>query len=167
MAEQTHTREEQLEKLNELIKDVQFAMFTTVEPDGTLRARPMSTQKAEFDGTLWFFTKASAPKVDEVEMDQHVCVSYAKPEKQHYISMSGLARVIRNRDLIEQMWTPELKAWFPGGKEDPDLALLKVEVTQAEYWDSYSSGIAHLFGLAKSVATGQTYQPGENEKVNL
>ncbi len=167
MAEETLTREEQLQKLNELIKDVQFAMFTTVEPDGTLRARPMSTQKAEFDGTLWFFTKASAPKVDEVEQDQHVCVSYAKPEKQHYISMSGLARVVRDRNKIEELWTPELKAWFPEGKEDPDIALLKVEVSQAEYWDSYTSSIAHLFGLAKAVATGTTYQPGENEKVNL
>lgn len=167
MAEQTHTREEQLQKLSELIEDVQFAMFTTAEPDGTLRSRPMSTQKHEFDGTLWFFTKASAPKVDEVEQDQHVCVSYAKPEKQHYISMSGLARVIRDRQKIEELWTPELKAWFPEGKEDPDIALLKVEVTQAEYWDSHNSTIAHLLGLAKSVATGQTYQPGENEKVNL
>lgn len=167
MAEETHTREEQLQKLNELIKDVQYAMFTTVEPDGTLRARPMATRKAEFDGTLWFFTKASAPKVDEVEQEQNVCVSYAKPEKQHYISMSGAARVVRDRNKIEELWTPELKAWFPGGKEDPDIALLRVEVSQAEYWDSHNSTIAHLLGLAKSVATGTTYQPGENEKVNL
>ncbi len=160
-------RNEAIRKLGEMIKDIDFAMLTTVEADGTLRSRPMSTQRIEFDGNLWFFTRASAPKVDEVRRDERVNVSYAKPDEQRYVSVSGTAEIVRDREKIEELWSPALKAWFPKGLEDPDIALLKVSAEQAEYWDSSSSAMAHLFGFVKALATGQSYQPGENEKINL
>ena len=58
---------ESIKKLSEMIKDIEIAMLTTAEPDGSLRSRPMATQQFEFDGDLWFFTRASSPKVDEIE----------------------------------------------------------------------------------------------------
>lgn len=160
-------RNEEIKKLGEMIEDIDFAMMTTVEEDGTLRSRPMSTQRVEFNGDLWFFTRSSAPKVDEVERDERVNLSYSKPEKQRYVSVSGTARVVRDRQKIEELWSPALKAWFPKGLEDPDIALLKVSVEQAEYWDSPSSTMAHVFGFVKALATGQAYNPGENEKITL
>lgn len=160
-------RNEAIRKLGEMIEGIDFAMMTTVETDGTLRSRPMSTQQIEFDGDLWFFTRASAPKVDEVRRDERVNVSYAKPEDQRYVSISGTAEIVRDREKIKELWSPALKAWFPKGLEDPDIALLKVNVEQAEYWDSSSSAMAHVFGFVKALATGQSYQPGENEKINL
>ena len=165
--ENQKTREESIKKLNELIKDMKFGMLTTIEEDGSLRSRPMALQRTEFDGDLWFFTKASAPKVDEVEHDRHVCVSFASPQDQHYVSMSGTARLVRDRQKAEELWNPFYKAWFPEGLDDPDLALLKVSVMKAEYWDSSSSAVVHLIGFVKAIATGQQYRPGENEKVNL
>lgn len=158
-------RNETIKKLGEMIEDIDFAMLTTIEKDGTLRSRPMSTQRVEFDGTLWFFTRTSAPKIEEVRRDEHVNVSYAKPEDQRYVSISGTAQVVRDRKKIEELWNPALKAWFPKGLEDPDIALLKITVEQAEYWDSPSSTMMHLFGFVKALATGQAYQPGENEKI--
>ncbi len=164
----SHTdRDENIKKLGAMIKDIEFAMLTTAEPDGTLRSRPMATQKAEFGGDIWFFTRASAPKVGEIERDHHVNLAYANPSEQRYVSVSGLARVVRDRAKLEELWSPELKAWFPKGLEDPDIALLKVEVHQAEYWDSPSSTVAHLVGFVKAVATGHAYKAGENEKINL
>jgi hypothetical protein len=59
------------------------------------------------------------------------------------------------------------RAWFPDGLDDPDLALLKVTVEQAEYWDSSSSMMVHLAGFVKALATGQPYAAGENEKIDL
>lgn len=166
MSEETG-RSESIRKLAEMIKDIEFAMLTTVDDDGSLRSRPMATQHTEFDGELYFFTHASAPKVGEIEREHHVNLSYAKPEDQRYVSISGTARVLRDRQKIEELWSPELKAWFPEGQDDPDIALLCVRVERAEYWDSTSSAMAHLLGFVKAVATGTTYQPGENEKINL
>jgi general stress protein 26 len=166
MSEQT-TREGQIRKLAELIMDIEFAMLTTVDADGSLRSRPMAVQRQEFDGDLWFFTKASTPKVEEVEREEEVNVSFARPDKQHYVSVSGKARVVRDRAKIEELWSPELKAWFPEGSDDPDLALLRVRAERAEYWDGQSSVVAHLIGFVKAVATGTSYEPGENKKVEL
>ena len=163
----TTDRDEAVKKLGAMIKDIEFAMLTTAEPDGTLRSRPMATQQVEFDGVLWFFTHAHAPKVEEIEREHHVNLSYAKPEDQRYVSVSGLARLVRDRKKAEELWNPAYKAWFPKGLDDPELALLKVNVTQAEYWDSSSSAIVHLVGFVKAVATGQQYKPGDNEKINL
>jgi len=161
------TREENIKKLQELIEDVEFAMLTTVDDEGTLRARPMATQKVDFDGDLWFFTKKDSPKVDEIEREHEVCAAYSRPDKQHYVSMSGKARITQDRKKMEELWNPTLKAWFPDGLDDPQIALLKVEVTQAEYWDTPNSTVVHLIGLAKAVVTGESYHPGENEKVKL
>ncbi|HEY9284566.1 MAG TPA: pyridoxamine 5'-phosphate oxidase family protein [Pyrinomonadaceae bacterium] len=166
MAE-TNERGEHIRKLAEMIREIDFAMLTTVAEDGSLHSRPMSTQRAEFDGNLWFFTRASAPKVGEVEREQHVNVAYAQPESQRYVSVSGRATVVRDRAKIEELWSPELKAWFPGGAEDPDLALLRVAVERAEYWDSPSSAAAHALSFVKAMVTGQPANPGENEKIEL
>jgi general stress protein 26 len=166
MAQQTG-RGEKIRKLAELIREIDFAMLTTVGEDGTLHSRPMSTQRAEFDGDLWFFTRASAPKVGEIEREHEVNVAYAKPEAQSYVSVSGRATVVRDRAKIEELWSPELKAWFPEGPEDPDIALLKVTVSRAEYWDSPSSGVAHALSFAKALVTGEAANPGENERIEL
>lgn len=160
-------RDESVKKLGEMIEDIDFAMLTTAEKDGTLRSRPMSTQQVEFNGDLWFFTQASSPKVEEVERERHVNVSYSKPDAQRYVSISGKARLVRDPEKIKELWKPILKAWFPKGLDDPDLALLKVSVEAAEYWDSPSSTMMHLIGFVKALATGQSYQPGENEKIDL
>jgi len=161
-------RGEAVEKLRQLIKGIDIAMLTTVdESDGTLRSRPMGTQQVEFDGDLWFFTRASAPKVDEVEHEQQVNVSYADVGHNRYVSVSGTARLVRDHKKNEELWNPVLKAWFPKGLDDPDLALLRIEVNKAEYWDSPSSTLVALAGFVKAIATGKPIKGGENEKLEL
>jgi general stress protein 26 len=160
-------RREQIEKLGELMKDIRFAMMTTVEPDGTLRSRPMATQQVEFDGDLWLFTQASAPKVDEVARDERVNLSYSAPDENRWVSISGTAEVVQDRAKAEELWQPLLKAWFPKGLDDPEVALLKVTVEQAEYWDTSSSKMVQLAGFVKAIATGKEYEPGDNEKLSL
>ena len=161
------SRDENIRKLAEMIKGIEFAMLTTAEPDGSLRSRPMATQKAEFDGDLYFFTYGSSPKAHEIEHDRHVNVSYANPDKQRYVSVSGRARITRDRARMEELWTPELKAWFPQGLDEPDIALLQVSVEKAEYWDSPSSLVAHAISFVKAMVTGQPAQPGDHEKIDL
>jgi general stress protein 26 len=166
MATQTK-HSEAVEKLGDMIKDIDMAMFTTVEEDGTLHSRPMSTQKTEFDGNLWFFTALDTPKVEEIHHDKNVSLSYAEPGKNRYVAVSGKAQVVRDRQKIEELWSPILKAWFPKGKDDPQLALLKVEVESAEYWDSPSSKIVEIVGFVKALAIGKSYEGGENKKLDL
>ncbi len=153
--------------LGEKIKDIRIAMLTTQADNGALRSRPMATQELEFDGDLWFFTYASTPKVDEVKQDQHVNLSYAKPDDNLYVSVSGTANLVHDRQKMEQLWKPILKTWFPKGLEDPDLALLKVGVTKAEYWETTAGTVQILAGFVKAAVTGQPADIGENKQLDL
>jgi len=158
--------ENDIAKLAKLVKGIKVAMLTTQEGDGTLRSRPMATQEAEFDGTLWFFTEASSHKVDEIDREHNVNLSYADESDNRYVSVSGRARLVRERAKIDELWSPILKAWFPRGKEDPEIVLLRVDVEKAEYWDAPSSTLVKLVGFAKAMVTGQPYVPGENKKID-
>jgi general stress protein 26 len=127
----------------------------------------MGTQQVEFDGDLWFFTGASTPKAQEIEKDRNVNVSYAEPKANKYVSVSGLATVVHDRQKAQELWNPLFKTWFPKGLDDPNLALLKVTVTQAEYWDAPSSSFVSLAGFVKVLATGHLPEIGENKKLEL
>ncbi|WP_224249259.1 pyridoxamine 5'-phosphate oxidase family protein [Hyalangium gracile] len=160
-------QQEAIAHLGKLIQDIKVAMMTTIEADGTLRSRPMWTHNRDFDGELWFFTREHSAKVGEVEHDHHVNLSYSDPTKDSFVSVSGRCRLVLDKEKARELWNPTLKAWFPDGLEDPELALLCVKVEKAEYWDTPNSRMVQLIGFAKAVLTGETYQPGDNEKVRL
>ncbi|MEJ8802363.1 pyridoxamine 5'-phosphate oxidase family protein [Pontibacter sp. H249] len=161
-------KQENLDKLIDMIKDVDIAMMTTVDDDGSLRSRPMRTQKVNEDGVLWFFTGYESAKSHEIkDNDAHVNLSYAEPEDELYVSVSGRASLIKDQQKIDELWNPALKAWFPNGKDDPNVGLIKVTIEKAEYWDAPNSVLVHLYGMAKAAITGERPRPGDNEKINM
>ena len=161
-----NTRQESIEKLKELIEDIDFCMLTTVD-GGHFRSRPMSTQEFEFDGDLWFFTSDNTHKVAEIQQDDRVNVAYSMPDDSRFVSVSGRGEIVKDRAKIEELWSPVLKAWFPDGLEDPTLCLLLVKVEEAEYWDQPSGMIVQTLGFIKALATGSELNTGENEKIRF
>lgn len=161
------TRQESIKKLGELIKGVKTAMLTTMDW-GILRSRPMATQDVEFDGDLWFFTSLETHKVEEIEKDRRVNVSYAAPDRNTYVSVTGTAALINDRAKIDEYWNPLYQAWFPEGKDDPNLILLKVSVEQAEYWEYASGVLVQALSFMKALVTGESNSTGgENKKISL
>jgi general stress protein 26 len=162
------TRENDLEKLRELVKDIDFCMLTTVDEGGDLHSRPMSSNgDIDQDGDIWFFTNASSHKVSEIAKLPKVNVSFADPDNQRYVSVSGTAQLVRDRAKIDELWRPEFKMWFPEGKDDPEVALLRVNLEKAEYWDSPSSTIGYALSFVSSIVTGKEPDLGENKKVDF
>lgn len=129
-------KSEELARLASLVRQMKVGMLTTMEPDGSLRSRPLETLELDREGRLWFFTQAHSPKSAEVEAGDHqVNLSYADPRDEDFASISGTARVVRDRQKMQALWNSRLDAWFPRGLDDPDLALLEVRIDKAEYWD--------------------------------
>lgn len=149
------TRDQMVAKVAGLIKDINIAMLTTEAEDGLLHSRPMATQTTEFDGTLWFFTGQSASMVSEIDWNPEVNLSYAQPSDNRYVSVSGSAEAVNDRAKMAELWSDTYKAWFPQGLDDPDLCLLRVEVSFAEYWDGPSGKMVQVFGFLKALATGE------------
>jgi len=154
-------------KLSALIQDIGTAMLTTVAPDGGLRSRPMATQGRGLEnGEIWFFTADNSGKVSEIESEHEVNLAYSEPKEQRYVSLSGRARVVRDPERARRLWSPELKTWFPGGPEDAHLALLRVRVHSAEYWDAPSGRMATLVaGVRARLAGENAPAPTEHGKV--
>jgi len=164
----TQTRSQSLEKLRELIKDIDFCMLTTIDEEGDLHSRPMSSNgDLDPNGDLWFFTNASSHKVGEVAASPKVNVSFADPDNQRYVSVSGVAQLVQDRRKIDELWRPQFKIWFPKGKDDPEVALLCVNLKKGEYWDSPSSTIGYALSFVSSLIAGRQPDLGENKKVDL
>ena len=124
------------------------------------------SQNEEFDGDLWFFTGKSTPKVDEIGCSTRVNVSYADPDDNVFISLSGPTEFVDDRGVMQSFWQPSYEAWFPKGLDDPDLTLLKVHIEQAEYWDTPQGKMVSMFGFIKALATGEkATNIGENKKL--
>ena len=152
-------------KVWDMIKDIDVAMLTSHDGDH-LRARPMWTLKSDgFDGTLYFFTPRDSHKLAELTDNPSVGLTYAEPKSQDYVSVSCRAGLVEDRDLMGRLWKEPLRTWFPKGLEDPNLALLAVRAEGAEYWDSPSSAMVHLYGYAKAVLTGTPPRPGDHGTV--
>ena len=165
---ETHSREEALQKLREMVKDIDFCMLTTIDENGDPHSRPMSSNgDIDPDGDLWFFTSLSSHKVSEIENSPKVNLSFADPENQRYISITGVAQLVRDRQKIEELWRPQFKIWFPKGKGDPEVALLRVSLEKGEYWDNPSSTIGFALSFVSSLVTGKQPDMGENKKIEF
>ncbi|MFD1705702.1 pyridoxamine 5'-phosphate oxidase family protein [Siminovitchia sediminis] len=124
-------KQEDIETLRELIKDVDTAMLTTATEDG-LVSRPMKTQEVEFDGDLWFFTKKETNKYDEILHNQDVNVAYAGKS---YVSVRGRAEIIEDLDKKKELWSKVYDEIMQTSYDDPNVILIKVKVEAAEYWE--------------------------------
>jgi general stress protein 26 len=152
-------------KLHDLLEEFAVAMLITRAEDGNLRGRPMALAQVEPGGTLWFATGRHGGKVDELEHDSHVCVSMQS--KFQFVSLSGLAKIVDDRDKIAKLWKMEWKVWFPGGKEDPDVVLLRVDGHAGEYWDNSGlSGIQYLIAAGKALVAGTKPDLGDERKIH-
>lgn len=144
-------------RLWDLIKDIRFAMFTTHHHNGHLHGRPMTLQNRAIDedDTLWFFMSRQSEPVQDIGRDNEVNVSFCNPDKQDYVSVSGHAKVVEDTERKHRLWSKLNEAWFPQGADDPDLALVKVVITHADYWDTHHNKLVQLFDMAKAAITGR------------
>jgi len=124
-----------VQQFRALIDDIPFAMFTSRMADGTLRSRPMVASASAFDGVLWFFTRTTSATAQEVQGDGHVNITYVSAAEDRFVSVSGTASIVRDPEQAARMWQPTYQAWFAGGPADPELSLIRIDVSRVEYWD--------------------------------
>jgi len=146
------------QRLFELIADFDDAMLVTCTAYGQLRARPMAMGRGtNGDGHLYFATEVDSPKVHELEHDPRVAV--VLQGRRGFVSLSGHARVVHDRALLRRLWSPDWRAWFPGGAADPRLCVIAVEPEEAEFWDR-SRGLRRLLQLGASTPRSDTAVDG-------
>ena len=153
------------EKIGTLIKGIHICMMNTVAKDGSIDARPMALQNTPFDGTLWFLTRESSAKVDEVEADRHVTLTFSEPSDHKHVTLKGKASVSQDRGKVHELWNVMYKAWFPQGPDDPEIAVLRVDVSEGDYWEASASKLVFFAKYALASATGGQVPVGESGHV--
>ena len=156
----TPTRDDTIRKLDEMIGGIPVAMFTTVTERGWLRSRPMVAQSTPFDGILWFLSGASTSKARDVRDRQQVNLCYVSAARDRYVSVSGIATLASDPPRVAAMWNKAYAEWFPRGQSDPDLIFIKVQVEEAEYWDTTVHRMVRLRGFIEPGGAFRDLEPG-------
>lgn len=140
-------------KLMDLMKSFRTALLLTIGDNGAIRARPMAVLQVEDGGSVWFMTNAKSLKVEEIEKNPRVSVALQRENAT--VSLMGHATVSRDKAKIDELWNVHAQAFFPKGKDDPEILLVKVIGHEAEYWDTEGlQGIKYMFEVAKALVTG-------------
>jgi general stress protein 26 len=150
------TQDDTRSKLWKIIKSTKFGMLTHRHSNGQLHSQPLTTQNEDLDesSTLYFFVQKDGDVAQHVSSDPHVNVAYANVDDDDYVSVSGRASLSNDAALKKRLFNAIAKAWFPGGVDDPDLALLAVHIEQAEYWQAQDSKVVQLLKMVTSAVTG-------------
>jgi general stress protein 26 len=147
-----------------LIDDIPVAMVVTHEGQGqNMRARPMAVRSAREEGAIYFLTDVDTPKADEIRRNQSICLALSDNKNQKYVSISGHAEMIDDRDRVNKFWSVYDKAFWPD-KNDPRIRVLRVTPESAEFWEG-AGKIVTVVKLAAAIASGERMNLGENEKV--
>jgi len=166
------TASKKIDELYDLIEGIETAMFTTRQLTGQLVSRPMATQDRIEGADLWFVTNTETHKLDDLAVDPHVNCSYYNNRTHEWVSVSGLARVSKNRARIRQLYKEGWKAWFgdeggdrDGGPNDPRIALVLVEADLATYMKVNKSRPVILFQVLKAKVTGSRPNIGDVKEI--
>ena len=159
--------DKKLDDLYDLIDGIEIAMLTTRRGDGHLVSRPMQTQERETGLDLWFMTNVETHKLDDLMSDPHVNLAYYKDRSREWVSVSGLATVTTDRELVRELYKPDWKAWLgdeggdrDGSASDPRIALILVEAESVTYMKVTKPKPVVLFEVARAMVTGSTPKVG-------
>ena len=156
-----------VELLKRLVEDITDAMLTSRARDGALDSRPVQVLQIDADAAIWFFTNAASDKVGEIRSDPHVNLAFADTSHKRFVSVAGSAQVMRDPHKIDELWTPAQTVFFPRGRDDPSLALLKVTPDSARYWDGNESALGMLLKFGKAVLRREASDLGVSGRLDL
>ena len=164
--------EKKLDDLYDLIDGIEVAMFTTRRADGQLVSRPMQTQERENGVDLWFMTNVETHKLDDLMADPHVNLAYYKDKSREWVSVSGIATVSTDRDLVRELYKADWRAWLgdeggerDGSENDPRIALILVDAQSVTYMKVTKPRPVVLFEVAKAMVTGSPPDVGNIRNV--
>ena len=137
-----------------LIRGLRNPILTTRRTNGGLQSRPVAMQNRETDRLdfLWFFIPADSPQVDDLQWDSAVSIVFADAHKAACVAVFGSAAVVDDTARKRVFWSAEAASRFTG-PDDPELALVRVRIIQADHWEVERNAATPIFKLDNSVLT--------------
>ena len=163
------SKQQQIDTIREIVKDVKFAMMTTVTNEGHLHACPMTTSETSLGAReIWFIGDKTTQAVANIKNNAQVNLSYVSQDSKDYVSINGEAKLVEDQTKLDELWSPIYNAFYEHGKEDENVQLIKVVPNGAEYWRSASGIISAAKMAAAAIQDGKTADNlGENGSVEF
>lgn len=158
---------EAVKKLQDMVSDIRTCMMITSGKTGARASRPMAAVDTDHMGNIWFFTSQHSNKVKDIELDHFVQLVFAHPGKDSYLDVRGRANVIIDTASVKEKWNPMIKAWFPGGIDDPAICLLQIKTDEVHYWDTENSKMVQVLKAALSIVAGKPLVEGVHGELNV
>ncbi len=160
------SKTDSIDRVWDIIEKVGVCMLTT-QFGGGLRARPLEARPDRNAGVIFFVTGVHSPKEDEIAAAPDVGLVFIDSSSNAYLSITGRASVMRDAEKTKAVWRKTDEVWWPGGPNDPEVSLLRIEPLTAELWDGPASAVVTAFEFAKARLTGEQPNLGENRKVTV
>jgi general stress protein 26 len=138
-------------RIRALIEGAGVAMLFTIDEHGNPSGRPMRPLLLENDTCLYFLTQRTSRKMRHLVARPQVALA-ATIENCHLV-LTGSVTVLRNRELIERLWEPTYRAWFPDGKNDRRAVVLRMTVARVDYWEPPRSRAIRAAQAVKAALT--------------
>lgn len=151
-----------LQALAKLVAHERVVMLSTLSSDGEIRSRPMTVIEFDGDGCFWFLCEHDPRDVEPSEAYRHVNIAVSNEGTSTFVSIHGSGEIIRDRRIRHLLWSRMAKPWFPDGPDSPDLAVLKVTPSTAEFWDAPDSRVVRALALATSIVAGKPVGMGRH-----
>ncbi len=163
------SKQDNIDKVQAIVKDVKFAMMTTVNSKGDLHAWPMTTSETSIGGKeIWFIGDKTSDVVKDIQDNKKIGLSYATQDDKNYVSVSANAELLTDKAKLEELWSPVYNAFFEHGQDDENVQLIKVVPHGVECWISGSSTVNMFKMVVAAVQDGKTAEDiGETFKIEL
>jgi general stress protein 26 len=137
-------------KLVDTLRAFDTLMVATNAPNGTIHARPMTVAEVADGCEVWFVTHRESHKIDEIAADATALVT--GQDGRNFVSLSGELDVVDDPARVATLWKASWTLWFPNGKEDPALRLLRLRPAIGEYWlGGGIQGVRYLFEATRAL----------------
>jgi len=162
------TNRDATKKIQELIKEVSTCFFCThASGSDTGGVRPMSVQKVDDDGDIWFLSAKDSHKNKEISIDPGVKLYFIGSAQSDFMQLDGQATINDDKAKIKELWQPILKTWFTDGVDDSRISVIKVTPSTGYYWDTrHGKAIAGVKILIGAI-TGKTFDDSIEGKLKL
>ena len=156
---------EAIAEIKKLAEEIEICMLCTYVGN-KLHARPMSTQEVDAEGNVWFLSDKTSAKHREIEINNQVDLLYSGSYDK-FLSLTGTATILYDREKIKELYEPIVKVWMPGGEDDPNLSIIKVRVNDGYYWDVKHNKMVEVAKMAVSFVTGKVMDDGIEGKLEV
>ncbi|MGH6908734.1 MAG: pyridoxamine 5'-phosphate oxidase family protein [Phenylobacterium sp.] len=125
--------------------------------------QPMTAFVEEEARQIWFFTRK---ETDLAQAATGGLAMFVIQTGDLQACLGGRLSAAFDRTRMDKYWNSVVAAWYPGGKDDPNLTMLRLDLEDAEVWIS-ANPVKFAWEIAKANATHTTPDAGDQAHIDF